>query len=176
MHRFKTKDQSEKDDQLQGGHSNLAGMQLNWFLKSKSQLRVWLNNSKIDWFGNKTFWRPFLLKWNNMFCSKRCHFHYSLKKELQTMLFWWHCLPSSSPRRAKAGEKGFPSPPLQHLSLSLAQKSQHNPHPLMAYHHDERGREDKPCEWLHRDPPTHLTLSQWLDKGRVAPSPTTPYY
>jgi hypothetical protein len=41
MHRFKTKDQSEKDDQLQakdqsekddqlqGGHSNLAGMQLN---------------------------------------------------------------------------------------------------------------------------------------------------
>ena len=80
MHRFKTKDQSEKDDQLQGGHSNLAGMQLNWFLKSKSQLRVWLNNSKIDWFENKTFWCPFLLKWNSVFCSKRRHFHYSLKK------------------------------------------------------------------------------------------------
>jgi len=81
MHRFKTKDQSEKDDQLQGGHSNLAGMQLKWFLKSKSQLRVWLNNSKIDWFENKTFWCPFLLKWNSVFCSKRHHFHYSLKKK-----------------------------------------------------------------------------------------------
>jgi hypothetical protein len=48
MHRFKTKDQSEKDDQLQGEYSNLAAMQLNWSLKSKSQLRAWLNNSKIE--------------------------------------------------------------------------------------------------------------------------------
>jgi len=74
-------------------------------------------------------------------------------------------LPSSSLRHAKAGEKGFPSPPLQHLSLSLAQKSQHNPHPLMAYHHDERGREDKPCEWLHRDPPTLPFHNDWTRVG-----------
>jgi len=43
MHKFKTKNQSEKDSQLQGWHLNLTGMQLNWFLKLKSQLRTWLN-------------------------------------------------------------------------------------------------------------------------------------
>ena len=32
-----------KGGQLQGCHLNLTGMQLNWFLKLKSQLKTWLN-------------------------------------------------------------------------------------------------------------------------------------
>jgi hypothetical protein len=91
MHKFKTKNQRKKDGQLQGWHLNLARMQLNWFLKSKSQLRTGLNKSKIkDRFENWHFLTPFSFQWNDMFCTKRhCFTHCSffLKKELKTVLF-----------------------------------------------------------------------------------------
>jgi len=59
MHKFKTNDQKGKDYQLQGWHLDLVGMQLNWFLKSKSQMRTDL---EIDTFShifilNETTWK-----------------------------------------------------------------------------------------------------------------------
>lgn len=59
-----------------------------------------------------------------------------------------HCAPSSSSGHVKVREKGFSSPPLQCLSLSVTPptclKPRHNPHSFMAYHNDDRGRGDKP--------------------------------
>jgi len=136
MHKFKIMDQSEKDDQLQGWYLNLVGMQLNWFLKSKFKLRTWLNKLKIESFGNKAFFCAILFKWNSAFCTKWLYFVHCYKKKKKrdrlnkTVLFWWHCLSSSSSGRVAGREMRFSSPSLQHLSLSpsLAQKPQHNPH------------------------------------------------
>ena len=62
LHKSETKDQVGKGGQLQGQRLNLAGMQLNWFLKSKLQLRTWLIKSKIkDWFGLWHIWCRFHL-------------------------------------------------------------------------------------------------------------------
>jgi len=57
-------------------------MQLNWYLKSKLQLRTWLNKSQIeDWFGLWHVFAALFFKWNDAFCPKRHRFiHCSLKK------------------------------------------------------------------------------------------------
>ena len=85
------------------------------------QLRTWLNKSKIeDRFGNWHVLASFSLKWNNVFCSKwSCFIHYSLKKNPKTVSFWTTLCIFFFPWRAKAGEEGFSSTPMQRLSLPL---------------------------------------------------------
>ena len=109
---------------------NLAGMQLNWFLKSKSQLRTGLNKSKImDWFGNWHFLASFSFKWNHMFCTKwHCFTHCSffLKAKLCRFNSVVHLIFPLDALQAR--EEGFFSlaTPLS-LSLSLSPPSSENP-------------------------------------------------
>jgi len=149
MHKFKTKAQTEEGGQLQGWHLNLAGMQLNWFLKSKSQ-------------------------WNCLFCSKRRRFiHCSLKKrELKTMLFWIGT-SSSSLDVLQAGEEKDYSPATS-LSLSLSNINPKidmtNGLPL-----DEKmGGGGQALRAAAQWPLDHPTFASWLDRGRVALSPPFP--
>jgi len=87
--------------------------------------------------------------------------------------FRWHCLPFSSPGRAAGKGRRFFSPPLQHLSLPpppICLKTPHNAHLIMAYHHDERGRGDKPWGQLPRGHPTTLLVwRDWTGEGWLSP-------
>jgi hypothetical protein len=107
-----------------------------------------------------------------------------LHRQNFTMLFWWHCFPSSSPRHAKAGEEGFSSPPLQILCLSLSlsplqtQKQLTDPHFSHGLPLRWKNKGDKladgpreAAQW----PLSHPTHSAWLDKGRMALS-IFPFY
>jgi hypothetical protein len=128
-------------------------MQLNWFLKSKFKLRTWLNKLKIESFGNKAFFFcAILFKWNSAFCTKwLCFVHCYKKKKKRdrlnkTVLFWWHCLSSSSSGRVAGRERRFSSPSLPHLSLPHLPKNPNTTHTLlMAYHRDKKNRGDKHC-------------------------------
>jgi hypothetical protein len=123
IHKFKTIDKNRKGSQIQGWHLDLAGMPLNWFLKSKSQLMTWLNKAKIkDWFGNRHVWilAPFfLMKRHVLYKTTSFHSLFIKKKELKTMPFWRHCTSSSSPGCAAGrGKRFFFSP--YNVSLSLS--------------------------------------------------------
>jgi hypothetical protein len=146
IHKFKTKDKNRKGSQIQGWHLDLAGMPLNWFLKSKSQLMTWLNKSKIkDWFGNRHVWilAPFfLMKRHVLYKTTLFHSLFIKKKKLKTMSFWRHCTLSSSPGCAAGrGKRFFFSPYNVSLSLShLLKKHRHNPHPWPTTRQKKKGQ------------------------------------
>jgi hypothetical protein len=97
-----------------------------------------------NWFGNKEFLAPFSFKWNDVFVQNNVVlFTVIKKKDLKTVAFWWHCLPSSFLGHAVGRGRRFFSPPLQRPPFA-PQKKYPKPNtthtPLMTYHHDEKQR------------------------------------
>jgi len=112
-------------------------MQLNWYLKSKLQLRTWLNKLQIeDWFGLWHVFAALFFKWNDAFCPKRHRFiHCSLKKkDKKRCRFEWHHTSSSSPGRAENRGGSFCSPVFTDFFPlpSLSQKDADQPCPKLS--------------------------------------------
>ena len=180
MRKSKIRDQNEKGNQHQGWHLNSTRMQLKWFLKWKLQLRTWLNKSQIDdWFENWLFWRHFLLKEIARFVQTNivsCTVH---KKNAKTMSFlmamWVFFFPWTriGRWRRRFSPLYFPAPSLSPLVQTL-----HNPHSSWPTTMMEGAREPCPASdsgVAVQDRPSHLTLSSWLDRGKVALVPPAPW-
>jgi len=129
------------------------------------------------------FWRHFLWNETTRFVqNKVVSFSIHEKTNSKTVTFWTTLCIFFFPDMQRQGKKAFlPLICNVYLSLSLPliypKEPRHHPHPLMAYHHDERGKWDKPCGRLWGDctevaPATLPMCHDWT--GVVALSPPFP--
>ena len=126
----------------------------------------------------KTFWHHFLLNKTTRFVQNDIVSFIVIKHK--TLLFWRHCLPSSSSGRATGkGRRFFPL--LYNASLSLSLSLSHFPKkptqctPLRGLPPWWKGQRRQALRAATQWPPSHLTRSTWLDRVRVALSSFPPY-